>query len=86
MLFDLVRGQILPRMHVAPGNRDLLPPGAIPRHRRASAGHDHAPPGPTGHPPYNGRTMRGLDDERGWPSLSGHARLPLAPTRADGRT
>ena len=25
MLFDLVRGQVLPKMHVAPGNRDLLP-------------------------------------------------------------
>ena len=24
MLFDLVRGQIWPKMHVAPGNRDLL--------------------------------------------------------------
>ena len=25
MLFDLVRRQILPKMHVAPGNPDLLP-------------------------------------------------------------
>ena len=25
MLFDVVRGQILPKMHVAVGNRDLLP-------------------------------------------------------------
>ena len=24
MIFDLVRRQILPKMHVAPGNRDLL--------------------------------------------------------------
>ena len=29
MLFDLVRGQILPKMHVAPGNRDLLPFWAV---------------------------------------------------------
>ena len=29
MLFDLVRGQILQKMHIAPGNRDLLPFWAV---------------------------------------------------------
>ena len=29
MVFELVRGQILPKMHVALGNRDLLPFGAV---------------------------------------------------------
>ena len=29
MLFDLVCGQILPKMHVDPGNRDLLPFWAV---------------------------------------------------------
>ena len=29
MLFDLVRPQILPKMHVAPGNRNLMPCRAV---------------------------------------------------------
>ena len=29
MLFDLVRGQIWPKMHIAPGNRNLLPFWAV---------------------------------------------------------
>ena len=64
-------------------------PSATLRHRQALAGHDLAPRGLRGAQRVQAPKRAGppspldLDDEHGWPSLSGHARTPKAPPRAN---